>query len=85
MSLCRVLPSYTFVVLAHLFENLLRDISTWLVVVAFLVSLSTKFENTASGMYLGSRFQVCMLTLQLQAEHRALSLTDHSFTTFLKH
>ena len=25
------------------------------VVVAFLVSLSTKFENTASGMYLGSR------------------------------
>ena len=45
------------------------------VVVAFLVSLSTKFENTASGMYLGSRFQVCKLTLQLQAEHRALSLT----------
>ena len=52
------------------------------VVVAFLVSLSTKFENTASGMYLGSRFQVCKSTLQLQAEHRALSLTDHSFTAF---
>ena len=32
------------------------------VVVAFLVSLSTKFENTASGMYLGSRFQVCKST-----------------------
>ena len=52
------------------------------VVVALLVSLSIKFENTASDMYLGGRFQVCKPTLQLQAEHRALSLTDHSFTTF---
>ena len=52
------------------------------VVVPFLVSLSTTFENTASGMYLGSRFQVCKSTLQLQAQHKALSLTDHLSTTF---
>ena len=50
---------------------------------AFLVSSTTKFENSASGiMYLGGKYQVCKSTLQLQAEHRALSLTDHSFTTF---
>ena len=46
------------------------------VVVAFLVSLSTKFEISASGMYLGGRFQVYKSTLQLQAEHRVLSLTQ---------
>ena len=48
------------------------------VVVAFLVSLSTKFANTASGMYLGGRFQVCKSTLQLQAEIELyLSPTTH--------
>ena len=49
---------------------------------ALLVSSPTKFENTASGMYLGCRYQVRKSTLQMQAEHKALSLTDHSFTTF---
>ena len=52
------------------------------VAVAFLVSSPTKFENSPSGMYVGGRYQVYKSTLQLQAEHRALSLTEHSFTTF---
>ena len=52
------------------------------VAVVFLVSSPTKFENSASGMYVGGRYQVCKSTLQLQAEHRALSLTDHSVTIF---
>ena len=48
------------------------------VVVAFLISLSTKFANTASGMYLGSRFHVCKSILQLQAEIELyLSPTTH--------
>ena len=55
---------------------------TVVVVVALLVSLSTKFENTASGMYLGGRYQAYKSTLQSQAGQRALSLTDHSSTTF---
>ena len=48
------------------------------VVVAFLVSLSTKFANTSSGMYLGGRFQVCKSILKLQAEIELyLSPTTH--------
>ena len=47
------------------------------VAVTFLDSSSTKFENTVGG-----RYEICKSTLRLQAEHRALSLTDHSFTTF---
>ena len=79
------LQSSTFIYFCSSGSPIRKSVSGYfnmVVVVAFLVSLSTKFENTASGMYLGSRFQVCKLTLQLQAEHRALSLTDHSFTTF---
>ena len=82
MNPCRVLSSYTFGSSGLPISKSVFGYFSKAVAIAFLVSSPTKFEISAKWYVLGCRCQVCKSTLSLQTEHRALSHTDHSFTTF---
>ena len=82
MNPCRVLSSYTFGSSGLPIPKSVFGYFIKAVAIAFLVLSPTKFEISAKWYVLGCRCQVCKSTLSLQTEHRALSHTDHSFTTF---